>query len=96
MLTKRCLRLTIGVLLLLALFSAPFLTPVQNYLSIPNDIVTFNNQSPIEIPKVKGNITVEASKSDMMTLQKLTQNFTQNNPAAVSLFISWRGFPLKR
>nr|WP_281417507.1 SpoIVB peptidase [Lentibacillus saliphilus] len=90
------MRLTIGILLLMALFTAPFLTPFQNYLTIPNEIVTFNNQSPIEVPKIKGNITVEATSSDMMTPSSIDTEFYAEKPGKSQLVYKLAGLPIKK
>lgn len=51
---------TIGLFLFTLVFILPFLTPFQTYLSIPNEIVTLNDQSPLEIPAMGQNINVKA------------------------------------
>src|SRR5690625_4331851 len=42
---RQCIKRLVGSFLLIFLLVAPFLSQVNHYLSIPNEIVSFNNDS---------------------------------------------------
>ena len=65
---KRNLRVWLGILLLIFVFVLPFLTPFQKYLSIPNEIVTVNNQSPIELPNLGDSVNVHTTDESMYAI----------------------------
>src|SRR5690625_68626 len=56
-------RFWIGTALLIALFLVPFIPSMQSYVSIPNQIVTLNNESPIEVPTMGTSINVDGNES---------------------------------
>src|SRR5699024_5180871 len=64
-------RICVGVILLLAFITAPFLTPLQKYLSIPNEIVTFMDQSSIKIPNTDDTNYSVKSAPDEKVVQKV-------------------------
>ncbi|WP_370642259.1 SpoIVB peptidase [Virgibacillus salidurans] len=88
------IRISVGVLLLIALFAIPFLNPMQKYLSIPNDIVTFNNQSPIEVPGLGDNVQVSASDDNIQAID--SSQFYAEEPGSSELVYDVAGFPIKK
>lgn len=68
-------RATLGILLLIVLFTVPFINPIQKYLSIPNDIVTFNNETPIEVPSLGEAVQIHASKNEAVEAIDSTKFF---------------------
>lgn len=61
MTSKSKIRTTIGILLLIFFLIFPFLTDVKQYISIPNDIITFQNDNPMSIPKLGKDFNVTAN-----------------------------------
>src|SRR5690625_189178 len=55
---KNNVRMWIGFLCLAFILTVPFLTPVQKYLSIPNNFITVNDQTPLELPSLGENVSV--------------------------------------
>ncbi|MEC5422301.1 SpoIVB peptidase [Virgibacillus sp. C22-A2] len=87
------LRIWIGIVLLFVVGAVPFLTPMQTYLSIPNEIVTFNNQSQIEVPYLGKSVKIDPSKS----VKALDSSvFYAEEPGDSQLVYEVAGFPIKK
>ncbi len=72
----------------------PFLTPIQKYLSIPNDIVTVNSRAPIDLPTLGENITINSSNK---TVQAAKSNeFYTKESGNSELFYEFAGLPIKK
>lgn len=56
-------RYSIGILLFIAIVIVPFSSPIKQYLSIPNEITTLNNQSPIDLPQLGEEVSVTEEES---------------------------------
>ncbi|MUK87178.1 SpoIVB peptidase [Ornithinibacillus sp. L9] len=83
----------LGVVLLIALFAVPFMPPVQKYISIPNEIVTVNNQSPIDVPTLGD--SVEVSASNNVKAVNATKFYAENTGES-ELTYSVAGVPIKK
>ncbi|MGM8365087.1 SpoIVB peptidase [Virgibacillus sp. W0181] len=86
------IRRLIGVLLLAILFAVPFTTPINEYLSIPKDVVTFHNQSPLEVPKLD-NVQVASQNG---SIQAIDSSFYTSEPGTGELFYEVSGLPIKK
>lgn len=83
------------MILLIALIAVPFVKPLQNYLSIPNEIVTFHDHSPVEIPDLSENAAVYAS-AEKESIQAIDSNFYPKEPGHNELVYEVAGFPIKK
>ncbi|WP_373892726.1 SpoIVB peptidase [Virgibacillus natechei] len=88
------IRISIGILLLIALLAIPFFSPMQKYLSIPSDIVTFNNQSSIAVPGLGDNVNVSASDDNIQAID--SSQFYAEEPGDSELVYEVAGFPIKK
>src|SRR5690625_656212 len=86
-------RMWLGTFLFLFLLALPFLTPFQKYLSIPNDIVTVNDQSPINIPFLDDSVQISTTDSihAIDSSEFYTTEVSTNN-----LFYEVAGLPIKK
>jgi len=84
----------IGVILLFTLIAVPFLTPLQNYLSIPNKIVTFHDNSPIDVPDLGESVKVNATSEE--SIQAIDSKFYTKEPGNNELVYEVAGFPVKK
>ncbi|MFD1850577.1 SpoIVB peptidase [Oceanobacillus bengalensis] len=88
------IRFQLGVILLIAVIAVPLLTPMNKYLSIPNEMVTFNNETPFEVPDLGENIAVEASGDSVQAID--SSSFYPNEPGNSQLVYEVNGFPIKK
>ncbi|MDY0408393.1 SpoIVB peptidase [Virgibacillus soli] len=89
------IRKIIGLVLLLSLLSVPFLTPVKYYLSIPNEIVTINNQSSMQLPDLGQAVEVD-KKIDNATYAVDAQAFDIRDSGQSELLYNVSGMPIKK
>jgi len=88
------IRKIIGTLLLIFILAIPFSAPIQQYLSIPDKIVTFHDQTPIEVPDLGDNISIDASQKSIQAID--SSNFYAEGPGNSELIYEVAGFPIKR
>lgn len=88
------IRKIIGALLLIFVLAIPFTAPVQQYLSIPDEIVTFNDQTPIQLPDLGDNISIDASSESVQAID--SSDFYAEGPGSSDLLYEVGGFPIKR
>ncbi|MFD2045956.1 SpoIVB peptidase [Ornithinibacillus salinisoli] len=87
------IRLITGVMLLIALLTVPFMPPIQKYISIPNEIVTVNNQSPIDLPALGSSVEVGATEN----IQAIDSSmFYAQDTGKSELTYSLAGMPIKK
>lgn len=86
----------VGVVLLTTFLAAPFLTPLGKYLSIPNQIVTFDNHLPINVPELGNNINVDASDKTVQTAGSGSKEFTSSKTGKTNLMYEVAGLPIKK
>lgn len=67
------LRIPIGILLLMFMITIPFIPTVKQYLLIPNEIVAFHNDDPIEIPTFHNTEMVSDVKDNEISNNILTE-----------------------
>lgn len=89
------IRIVTGFLLLLTLLIVPFTPPIQNYFTIPNKIVTFQNQFPLEVPNLGNAVQVYAS-TDNNSEAVNASSFHVNEPGDSQLYYSVAGVPIKK
>ncbi|MBC5637161.1 SpoIVB peptidase [Ornithinibacillus sp. BX22] len=89
------IRIVTGFLLLLTLLIVPFTPPIQNYFTIPNKIVTFQNQFPLEVPNLGNAVQVYAS-TDNNSEAVNASSFHVTEPGDSQLYYSVAGVPIKK
>lgn len=91
---KNKIRIVIGVLLLFGISMIPFVTPVKQYLSIPNQLVSFVNEAPVEVPALGDNVKVDAEDDNVHALGDTT--FQAKKTGNSQLMYQVAGFPIKK
>lgn len=86
-------RIWIGILLLITLITVPFFSPLQQYLSIPNEIVTFN-KSLTEITDLGETVQVDASGKSIQAVDSST--FYPKESGESQLVYQVNGYPIKK
>lgn len=86
-------RFCVGTALLIALFLVPFIPSIQSYISIPNQIVTLNNDSPIEVPAMGTSIEVDSNES-VHAINSST--FFPKETGQSELTYKFAGIPIKK
>ncbi|WP_186578075.1 SpoIVB peptidase [Aquibacillus kalidii] len=86
----------IGIMLLVAFLCIPFITPIQTYLSIPNQITTFNNQSSISVPTMGKSVTVSSTPNDEVIHAIGSSEFKPLASGQTDLVYEMAGIPIKR
>ncbi|MBM7552347.1 SpoIVB peptidase [Thalassobacillus pellis] len=81
----------IGSILLLSMILLPFLSPVQQYLSIPTEWTTFEEQGLSTVPAISD---ISASQSDAIHAVKSKENISEQQRDEV--FYNFAGLPLKK
>ncbi|KPH76395.1 SpoIVB peptidase [Oceanobacillus caeni] len=87
-------RQLIGVILLLVFVTFPFITPINKYFSIPSEVVTLNNENPIELPQVGENVTVSANSDHVEAIDN--SMFYAGDSGSSELVYEVNGFPIKK
>lgn len=88
------IRIWVGILLLIVVMAVPFSSPLQKYLSIPNEIVTLANQSPLGIPSFGEAVNVSASDKSMQAVD--SSEFYAKEPGESELVYEVAGLPVKK
>lgn len=88
------MRVLVGVMLLTVLLALPFLAPVQQYLSIPKEIVTVNNQEKLAIPTFSDPVNLASNEQRMLTMD--SGNFYAEAPGESELIYEFAGIPVKK
>lgn len=88
------IRIGIGILFLVAILAVPFLTPLQKYLSIPHEIVAFDDQSPIKVPDLGKSVTISSSGKAMQAID--SSLFYAEEPGKSQLVYKMAGVPIKK
>lgn len=87
-------RLWTGILLLVLVMGLPFLAPVQKYLSIPNNIVTLADKSPLDIPNLGEAVQVNSSDGNTNAIDN--SEFYAEEPGEDELVYEVAGLPVKK
>ncbi len=88
------IRKIIGALLLIFVLTIPFSAPIQQYLSIPDEIVTFNDQTPIQLPELGENVSISTSEESVQAID--SSNFYAEEAGNSELTYEVAGFPIKK
>ncbi|SFA72019.1 stage IV sporulation protein B [Lentibacillus halodurans] len=92
---QRKIRLLTGILLLITILAVPFMTPVNHYLSIPNQVVAFDNvSSPINMPALGEHVTVDSSGDSLQAID--STEFHAKEPGNSELIYQAAGMPIKK
>jgi stage IV sporulation protein B len=89
------IRIVTGVLLLLGMLIVPFTPPIQNYFTIPNKIITFQNQFPIKVPSLGNSVQVHAAANDQAEAVNAS-SFHVEEPGDTQLIYTMAGVPIKK
>ncbi|WP_430785370.1 SpoIVB peptidase [Virgibacillus flavescens] len=87
-------RIWIGILLLAVLVVIPFYTPIQKYLSIPNNIVTFNNDTPVSVPSLGDSVEVSPVRQSINAIG--SNEFNTVSAGKDQLLYTFAGLPIKK
>src|SRR5690625_5078353 len=84
---KQTLRYLIGLLLIIFIILVPFIRPFNDYLAIPNEIITFKND--LELPEINSSVRVatELTKTDVGN-----ENMIDGQPVIYNI----NGLPIKK
>lgn len=88
------IRILAGILLLITIMTVPFFTPLKQYLAIPNDIVTFTNQTPIEVPALGDHVKIDSNDENVQALDSSV--FYAKEPGNSQLVYEMAGLPIKK
>lgn len=72
----------------------PFLKPFQQYLSIPNEIVTMNNQTPIVVPSLGRAVQIDSTKESIQAID--SSKFYASEVGDGDLIYEVSGLPIKK
>ncbi|RDW19146.1 SpoIVB peptidase [Oceanobacillus arenosus] len=88
------IRICIGVILLIACIAIPLSTPVQKYLTIPNELVTFQNEEAVDVPMLGKNVEVASSDESVLAID--SSEFYAKEPGKSELVYEVSGIPIKK
>lgn len=89
---KSYVRNFIGVIFLISFLSFPFLTDINNYLSIPSNIITFQNDQSLSIPK----LPVHPGETNSNEYQTQKVNGEPHNDDTNTIVFKKGDIPLKK
>jgi len=91
----RKIRLLTGILLLITVLAVPFIAPVSHYLSIPNQIVAFDDSSaPISVPAIGENVSVASPDKTLQAID--STDFYAKETGNSELIYQAAGLPIKK
>ncbi|WP_174494756.1 SpoIVB peptidase [Salirhabdus euzebyi] len=88
------MRIMIGLILLVSFLSIPFMSPVKQYFSIPNQLTLFEKQSGYALPTFAN--TNANIKQDQESLTAFSNNIVPKESGQSSVFYEWAGLPIKK
>lgn len=88
------IRTWVGFLLLVIILTVPFSTSLNKYLSIPNEIVTLNDQTPIKVPNLGKDVQIASSVDEVKAMD--SSEFYADEPVNGELLYEIAGFPIKK
>lgn len=92
MTSKSKIRTSIGILLLIVLLFFPFLSDIKQYLSIPNNMVTFQSDNPMSLPQLGKDVSVTANQNIITENAEITRNETGDN----TIYYKKANIPVKK
>ncbi|GAA0482029.1 SpoIVB peptidase [Salinibacillus aidingensis] len=91
---REIMRIMIGLILLVSFLSIPFISPVKQYISIPNEITLFENQEGYALPALAG--STPSLKSENNVTQAFSNQLVAEKPGKSSLIYEYAGLPMKK
>ncbi|WP_370521825.1 SpoIVB peptidase [Virgibacillus sp. MSP4-1] len=91
---REIMRIMIGLILLVSFLSIPFISPVKQYISIPNEITLFENQEGYALPALAGS-TPSLEPENNIT-QAFSNQLVAEKPGKSSLIYEFAGLPMKK
>lgn len=88
------MRIWVGVIFIVAMLVVPFLKPFQQYLSIPNEIVTLNNQAPIIVPSLGSAVQIDSTNESIHAID--SSEFLTDEVGEGDLIYGVSGLPIKK
>ncbi|MBM7569716.1 SpoIVB peptidase [Aquibacillus albus] len=92
----KSLRNGIGIMLLVAFLCIPFITPIQTYLSIPNQITAFNNQDSISVPTLSNNFEIRNKNTEEVIEAINASEFKTLAEGNSDIVYEMAGLPIKK
>ena len=91
---KGSLRIWLGVIFIVALVVTPFIKPFQQYLSIPNEIITMNNLTPITVPTLGNSVQINSTNESVQAID--SSKFYTDEVGETDLIYGVSGLPIKK
>jgi len=91
---KGSLRIWLGVIFIVALVVTPFIKPFQQYLSIPNEIITMNNLTPITVPTLGNSVQINSTNESVQAID--SSKFYTDEAGETDLIYGVSGLPIKK
>lgn len=93
---KSNIRAVVGILLLVTFLSMPFIKPIQDYVSIPNNITVFQHKNEtIDLPKIK-NVKQNVTQSEPVLKAVDASTFESVDNGQSSIIYEFANFPIKK
>ncbi|CQR46777.1 SpoIVB peptidase precursor [Paraliobacillus sp. PM-2] len=90
------IRAAVGILLLVTFLSMPFIQPIKDYISIPNDITIFhNNKETIKLPGVS-KVQQTAAQIDNVVKAVDASTFQAVDTGKGNIVYEFANFPIKK
>ncbi|WP_093135440.1 SpoIVB peptidase [Salinibacillus kushneri] len=90
------MRIMIGLILLVSFLSIPFISPVKQYISIPNQVTLFEKQESYALPTLAGSVPSSDKEEDQNVTQAFSNQVFPKRPGKSSLIYEFAGLPLKK
>ncbi|MFB1050413.1 SpoIVB peptidase [Paraliobacillus sp. JSM ZJ581] len=90
------IRAVVGILLLVTFLSMPFITPIQDYVSIPDKITIFHNDDDVlDLPKIN-EVQQTTAQSDEVIKAIDASTFKSVDDGKSSIIYEFADFPIKK
>ncbi|MCP8616807.1 SpoIVB peptidase [Salirhabdus salicampi] len=89
------IRITVGLILLVSFLSIPFLTSVQKYISIPNEITLFEKESAYSVPTF-ANSKPKVKRDGEKSIEAFSNQIKPREAGQDQLFYEMAGLPIKK
>ncbi|MDY0396488.1 hypothetical protein RWE15_21940 [Virgibacillus halophilus] len=91
---NQIIRMFTGLVLLIALITIPLMPPVKHYLSIPNKVVTVNNNSPMQVADLGSAVKADSVPNNVM--KAANKDFYAKSPGEGEILYKLAGLPIKK
>ncbi|WP_102027369.1 SpoIVB peptidase [Salirhabdus sp. Marseille-P4669] len=88
------MRIMIGLILLVSFLSIPFIPPMSQYFSIPDEITLFDEQDGYALPAIANSTTSMDQENE--SVEAFSNNIIPKQPGKSTLFYEWAGMPIKK